>query len=88
MPGGEADGYIRASDLDAFVDDHALLPEAVTRVANVALRIVPDEVWADSFEGRVHAPEAAVALDLAEDFDPRSRAAGEKLLARLGGSAR
>jgi excisionase family DNA binding protein len=83
MPGREADGYIRASDLDAFVGEHALLAAAEASLANVILRAVSDDVWADSLAGRVHAPEAAIALDLAEESDPRSNSAGEKLLARI-----
>ncbi len=51
--------------------------------ANVVLRVVPDDVWAEFLKGRPHAPEAAIALDLAGDVDSRSRAAGEKLLHRL-----
>jgi excisionase family DNA binding protein len=82
MPGRGADGYLRASALDEFVDEHALSP-AVGSPGNVILRVVPDHVWASVLDGQPHAPEAAVALDLAEDADPRSRAAGEGLLDRL-----
>jgi excisionase family DNA binding protein len=82
MPGREADGYICASALDDFVEEHALSP-ASAGVGNVILRVVPDDVWAEFFSGLTHAPEAAVGLDLAEEADPRSRAAGEALLARL-----
>jgi hypothetical protein len=82
MSGNEADGYVSDSDLDRFVRDHALLPAAAVD-ANVVLRVVPDDVWDEFLKGRPHAPEAAVALDLAEDVDPRSRAAGEKLIRRL-----
>jgi excisionase family DNA binding protein len=88
MSGREADGYIRSSDLDAFVGEHALSPAVEAGAANVTLRVVPDDVWADSMAGRLHAPEAAVALDLAEESDPRSRAAGERLLARIDRAAR
>jgi hypothetical protein len=83
MAGSEADGYISDSDLDGFVQDHALLPAAALD-ANVVLRVVPGDVWAEFLKGRPHASEAAIALDLAEDADSRSRAAGEKLLRRLG----
>jgi hypothetical protein len=82
MAGSEADGYISDSDLDGFVRDHALLPAAALD-ANVVLRVVPSDVWAEFLKGRPHASEAAIALDLAEDADSRSRAAGEKLLRRL-----
>jgi hypothetical protein len=82
MSGNEADGYVSDSDLDRFVRDHALLPAAAVD-ANVVLRVVPVEVWTESLKDRPHAPEAAIALDLAEDVDSRSRAAGEKLVRRL-----
>jgi hypothetical protein len=82
MSGREADGYVSGSDLNGFVEEHALFPVAAVD-ANVVLRVVLDDVWAEFLKGRPHAPEAAVALDLAEDLDPRSRAAGEKLIRRL-----
>ena len=79
--GREVDGYVSAAALDEIVKKHALSPASVE--ANVILRVVPDEVWAVSLDGRSHAHEAAVALDLGEDPDPRSQAAGRELLARL-----
>jgi Helix-turn-helix domain len=82
LAGNEADGYISNSDLDGFVGEHALLPAAALD-ANVVLRVVPGDVWAEFLKGRPHASEAAIALDLAEDADSRSRVAGEKLLRRL-----
>ncbi len=82
MSGLEADGYVSAEDLDTFVRDHALFPAAAVD-ANVVLRVVPDDVWADFLKGRPHASEAAIGLDLAEDADSRSQVAGEKLLGRL-----
>jgi hypothetical protein len=82
MAGMEADGYLSASELGDFVDHHVLDPVA-PGVGNVTLRVVPEEVWANFLEGLSRAPEAAVALDLADEADPRSRAAGEDLLARL-----
>jgi hypothetical protein len=82
VSGREADGYIRASNLDRFVADHALVPTGSSG-GNVVLRVVADDIWEVFLDDLPHAPEAAVALDLAEDADPRSRAAGEDLLARL-----
>jgi hypothetical protein len=82
LSGNEADGYVSDSDLDGFVRDHALLPAAPLD-RNVVLRLVRDDVWVDFLEGRTHASEAAIALDLAEDVDSRSRAAGKNLLRRL-----
>ncbi len=82
VPGREADGYVSAATLDDFVAEHALAP-ASSGAGNVTLRVVEDDPWDRFLNGLAHAPEAAVALDLAEDVDPRSRAAGEALLARL-----
>jgi hypothetical protein len=82
MSGNEADGYVSASNLNGFVEEHALFPVAAVD-ANVVLRIVPDDVWAVFLKGRPHASEAVIALDLAEDVDSRSRAAGKNLLRRL-----
>jgi excisionase family DNA binding protein len=80
--GSGADGYVSDANLDEVVQGHALFPAAAIE-ANVTLRLVPGDVWANFLEGRDHAPEAAVALDLAEEPDSRSRAAGEELLHRL-----
>jgi hypothetical protein len=82
LSGNEADGYVSDSDLDGFVRDHALLPAAAVD-ANVVLRLVPDDVWAEFLKGRPHVSEAAIALDLAEDVDSRSQASGKNLLRRL-----
>jgi hypothetical protein len=82
MSGTEADGYVSDESLDGFVRDHALFSAAAID-ANVILRVVPDDVWGGFLNGRPHAPDAAVALDLAEDADSRSRAAGKNLLGRL-----
>jgi excisionase family DNA binding protein len=76
----EADGYIAQSQLQRFVDEHALSPGGIE--GNVRLRAVPDAVWSD-LAGRSVAPPAAVALDLADESDPRSEAAGEKLVRQL-----
>ncbi len=46
---------------------------------NVRLRLVPDKAWRFP-EGAPIAPVAAVALDLAEDPDPRSSRAGRAAL--------
>ena len=80
---GKRGGRLHSSrELEGFVGDHALFPAAAVD-ANVVLRVVPDDVWADFLKGRPHASEAAIGLDLAEDADSRSRAAGKKLLGRL-----
>jgi excisionase family DNA binding protein len=80
VPGQEADGYVRAGALKKSVAEHALRPGGPG--ANVRVRVVPDEAWDFPVEARV-APLAAVALDLAEEADPRSAAAGRAALAAL-----
>lgn len=76
----EADGYIAQSQLQRFIDEHALSPGGID--GNVRLRVVPDDVWQD-LSGRSVAPPAAVALDLADELDPRSEAAGKKLVRQI-----
>lgn len=76
----EADGYIARSQLQRFMDEHALSPSGID--GNVRLRVVPDEVW-QNLAGRSVAPRAAVALDLADEADPRSEAAGKKLVRQI-----
>ncbi|MBS1860231.1 MAG: hypothetical protein JSS68_00825 [Actinobacteria bacterium] len=87
VAGREVDGYVSASVLDQLVVEHGLAPASMSE-ANIALRIVPGDVWEDFLAGRPHAPAAVVALDLAEEPDPRSQAAGKGLLARLEREAR
>jgi hypothetical protein len=75
LAGREADGYIARSQLQDFVAEHALSPADVA--GNVRLRVVPVDVWVGLELGsRAVSPPAAVALDLAEERDPRSQAAG------------
>jgi hypothetical protein len=82
LPGHEVDGYIAQSQLRRFVSEHALSPADVD--GNVRLRVVPADVWRSlNLGGRAVAPPAAVALDLAEEHDPRSRAAGRKALREI-----
>lgn len=80
IPGQEADGYVRAGNLRAFVADHALRPASAG--ANLCLRVVDDGAWRFPPEMRI-APLAVVALDLAEDPDARSAAAGRAALEAL-----
>ncbi len=80
VPGSEADGYIRAGALQKFENDHALRPAGPG--SNIHLRLIPDGAW-HLLEGARVAPLAAVALDLAEDADPRSAAAGRAALKAL-----
>jgi len=80
LPGREVDGYLAQSRLQSFVSQHALVPVAIG--GNVRLRVVPDEVWL-SLGSRSVAPPASVALDLADELDPRSQAAGKELLREI-----
>jgi excisionase family DNA binding protein len=75
----EIDGYVRAGDLAAIEQRHALEPMEGTE-SNVRLRVVPDSAW--HLSGRV-APLAAVAVDLSEEDDSRSVRAGEKAIDRI-----
>jgi hypothetical protein len=78
--GREADGYLSDGKLGEFVKDHALSPVEVG--GNVRLRVVLDDVWKMIGDRRV-APEAAVALDLFEEADPRSAKTGRDALRRI-----
>ena len=80
VSGQEADGYLRRGQLKKFVADHALEPAGLE--GNVHLRLIATEAW-EFLEGRQPAPIAAVALDLAEDADPRSAKAGHQALRKL-----
>jgi hypothetical protein len=80
VSGREADGYLPEAELRKFVKEHVLSPAGFD--GNVRLRVVPDEVWA-ILRGLPVAPEAAVALDLAEESDPRSAKAGAEALKKL-----
>lgn len=76
----EADGYVAQSRLPRLIAEHALSPGGIE--SNVRLRAVPDDAWHE-LDGRSVAPAAAVALDLADEPDSRSRAAGEKLIRQI-----
>lgn len=76
----EVDGYLHADALRKLVAAHAL--SSAGPEGNVRLRLVPSECWR-FLAGAPVAPVAAVALDLAEDPDPRSARAGRAALRRL-----
>jgi hypothetical protein len=80
VSGREADGYLQAGKSGGFVARHALEPAGIE--GNIRLRLVPQEAW-HLLEDRQVAPKAAVALDLAEESDPRSARAGRKALRDL-----
>jgi excisionase family DNA binding protein len=82
LSGREADGYVAQSQLKSFIAKHALSPAGID--SNVRLRVVPDDLWLSlKLDARPIAPRAAVALDLAEEVDPRSRKAGEQLVREI-----
>jgi excisionase family DNA binding protein len=80
VSGQEADGYVCAGALKELAAAHALSPAGPE--GNICLRVVPSEAWHFLADAQV-APVAAVALDLAEDPDPRSARAGRAALRDL-----
>lgn len=80
VSGGEVDGYLPEGSLKKFVQEHALSPSGIE--GNVCLRLVAAKAWR-FLERAPIAPIAAVALDLAEDSDPRSNKAGRNALRDL-----
>lgn len=74
----EFEGYVRASGLEELVSQFGLDDQAAR--PNVLLRVVDDAVWPFP-PGQVVAGRAAVAVDLLESDDPRSRRAGAELMA-------
>lgn len=82
LSGQEADGYVAESSLKRLTTDHALSAAGGSTPGNVRVRLVPDRAW-HHLSGAEIAPRAAVALDLAEDSDPRSGAAGRRALRDL-----
>lgn len=80
VSGGEVDGYLPESKLKQFAQSHALSPSGPE--GNVCLRLVPAKAW-HLLQGAPMAPIAAVAIDLAEDLDPRSNKAGRDALRDL-----
>ena len=83
LPGDEVDAYIAESALEAVVEQLALEPRA--EGGNVVLRVLSDGIPA--FRDRV-APLGAVALDLAEQADPRSARIGRRVLRQLDSERR
>jgi excisionase family DNA binding protein len=76
-PGAPLELYVDAAAAERLIDRYRLSPSPR---GNVTLRVVPDEVRA-WLTGPV-APWPAVALDLAEDADPRSRDVARAALSR------
>jgi len=76
-PGAPLELYVDAVTAERLIGRYRLTPSAR---GNVTLRVVPDEVRA-WLSGPV-APWPAVALDLAEDGDPRSRNVARAALER------
>lgn len=76
---GEAEVYVRASELADLIDRFALDEEAGR--PNVIVRVVDDAVWPFDDGDRV-VPWSVVAVDLLDSRDERSRRAGLELLTR------
>lgn len=76
---GEAEGYVRLSDLDGLIEQFAV-DESSDR-PNLLLRVVDDNIWPFNDSHSV-APRVVVAVDLMGSSDERSRRAGRELLAR------
>ena len=82
---GTFEGYVRADDLTALIDEYALARPSPGVSANVLLR-VPLPNWPFEESERI-ASRPAVAVDLIDAGDERSVRAGRRLLA-LQASAR
>jgi Helix-turn-helix domain len=81
LSGDRVDVYVSASRAPGIERAHAL-QSAAGAEANVVLRLVPDDAW-PLLAGRRLAPLAAVAIDLAEDPDPRTARAGREVIALI-----
>lgn len=71
------DAYVPGPQFDRLVRRYRLRP---SRDPNVILRRLPDVAF--GWGSRAVAPAAAVAIDLAEESDPRSQEAAERALRR------
>lgn len=79
LSSSELDAYIDAAQLEVLRRRYHLRP---TQTGNVLFRVTPK--LAPDWPSRRVAPLSAVALDLSDDEDPRSRETGQELLARYG----
>lgn len=77
MPDTAVDGYLAAADLDSFVAALHLEPDLD---GNATLRTVDAGTAAFHAE---HPPLAAVAVDLMDSLDTRTRTAGSTMLKEL-----
>lgn len=71
------EGYVRAGELDEFVERFGLDDQAAR--PNVLLRVVDDVAWPFR-RGQRAAGRAVVAVDLLESDEPRARRAGAEVL--------
>jgi len=71
------DAYVPTREFDRLVRRYRLRP---SREPNVILRRLPDLAF--GWDSRAVAPASAVAIDLAEEPDPRSQDAAERALQR------
>ena len=76
-PSAPGEGYVDRATADRLIEQYRLAPSPNP---NVILRVVPDEVR--SWLSGPLAPRPAIALDLAEDMDPRAQEAARAALAR------
>lgn len=77
LVGDGFEGYVRAGDLDGFVERFGLDDQAAR--PNVLLRVVDDAAW-PFHRGQRAAGRAVIAVDLLESDEPRARRAGAELL--------
>lgn len=77
VPGEDLDIYVSEADLSKLVRRYALEP---SDQPNLRIRVLPQRLW--PFKDR-RMPLAAVAVDLAEMPDARSRRIGRQLIERL-----
>jgi excisionase family DNA binding protein len=71
------DAYVPAHEFDRLVHRYRLRP---SRDSNVILRRLPDLAF--GWDSRSVAPLSAIAIDLAEESDPRSQEAADRALQR------
>lgn len=78
--GGHADVYMPRSRAEQLVDELALRSASGAQV-NAVVRAVPESAWRLAHRGMT--PRLAVALELVEHGDARSREAAEHLAHRV-----
>lgn len=77
LPADEFDAYLTKDRLDVLVEEYKLLEG---QEANLTLRTTP--ALKPDWPNRTFAPASVVAIDLADDIDPRSQEAARRLFER------